>query len=174
MALQAAVTAADGRATARAAERGSTPGTDRSQSDGDAKPGATTVVSNVAGFGENLFNLAELQARMLATELRQDLEAAKTRGAVVVAGALVVAGGVLLALAGISELMVSELGLKRGYALLITSGAAILCGGLCAAFGRAWLGRRWLTFPASGEELTRNLNWVRTVLRHSGRSPTRR
>ena len=41
----------------------------------DAPASAGQLASNVAGFGENLLNMAELQARMSAIELRQNVEA---------------------------------------------------------------------------------------------------
>ena len=130
-------------------------------------------MSNVAGFGENLLNLTELQARLAVIELRQNFGAVKTGGAVFLSGALLAIAGLPLILAGIAELLVSEWSLKRGYALLITSVVAIAVGGLCAAIGSASLRRRRAGFPLTGEELTRNLNWLRTVLRYSGRFPTR-
>jgi hypothetical protein len=174
MADQAAVKTTNGRAASLPVARGASPSNDRTQADGKFGPDASAVVTNVASFGENLFNLTELQGRMFATELRQDLNAGRTAGVAIAGGLSLCAAGMIVALLGIAELLVSEGGIKRGYALLITSAAAALVGGLCAALGKARLGRRWLTFPASGEELTRNLNWVRTVMRYSGRPPERR
>jgi len=136
-------------------------------------PSATTMVSNVAGFGENLLTMAELQARLSALELRNNLEAAKTSGAVLVAGSVLAVASLPVALAGIAELLVSELALKRGYALLIVAAAALVIGAVCAASAGIWLRRKRPGFPLSAEELTRNLNWLRTVLRYSGRPPSR-
>jgi len=132
------------------------------------------MVSNVTGFGENLLTLAELQARLSATELRQNLEAAKTSGAIFLAGSILAVASLPVALAGIAELLVSELALKRGYALLIVAAAAFVIGGVSVASAGFWLRRKRPGFPLSAEELTRNLNWLRTVLRHSGRLPSRR
>jgi Putative Actinobacterial Holin-X, holin superfamily III len=171
---QATMKTTNGR-TGNGAEGGGTRiATDRPQADGESRPGASTVASSVAGFGENLFNLAELQSQMFASELRRDAELAKTGGVGIVVGLALAASALVLALAGVAELLVSELGLKRGIALLLVSAGAALLGGLCVAAGKARLGPRWFTFPASGEELSRNLNWVRTVLRHSGRFSARR
>ena len=139
-----------------------------------SEPSATSVVSNVASFGENLLTLAELQARLSAMELRKNLEAAKTEGVVLLAGSVLAVASLPVALAGIAELLVSELALKRGYALLIVAVAALLIAGVCVASASFRLRRKRLGFPLSAEELTRNLNWLRTVLRYSGRSPSRR
>jgi putative superfamily III holin-X len=139
-----------------------------------SEPSANSVVSNVAGFGENLLTLAELQARLSAMELRKNLVTAKIGGAVLLAGSVLAIAGLPVALAGLAELLVSELALKRGYALLIVAAAALVIGGACVASAGVWLRRKRLGFPLSAEELTRNLNWLRTVLRYSGRSPARR
>ncbi len=131
------------------------------------------MVSNVAGFSEGLLTLGELQARLAAKELVRNYQTAKIAGAVGLAGFLIVVASVPIVLFGIAELLVSELALKRGYALLGVAGVAILIGGSSVAFAAIWLRRQRLGFPLSGEELTRNLNWVRTVLRYSGRFPQR-
>jgi hypothetical protein len=130
------------------------------------------VVSNVAGFGENLLNLAELQARMSAMELRQNLEAVKVVSAVFVIGAVMFLAALPVVLAGIAELLVTEAGMRRGPALLIVGFATIVVAALCVGIAAAWLRRKRLGFPLSGEEFARNLNWVRTVIRLSGRGPS--
>jgi hypothetical protein len=173
MANQAAVTAANGPAARSPSLGGDSSAKGRFLAD-DTSRNPSSLVNNVAGFGENLLSLTELQARLSVMELRQNIEAAKTGGAVVLAGFILAVAGLPLALAGIAELLVSELALKRSYALLIVSAAAIVIGGLCVAIGSARLGRTRFGFPLSGEEFTRNLNWLRTVLRYSGRIPSRR
>ncbi len=50
--------------------------------------GPGDVVTNIAEFGENLLTLAELQARLAAIELKQNVEAVKVSGAVILAGAV--------------------------------------------------------------------------------------
>jgi hypothetical protein len=127
------------------------------------------VVSNVAGFGENLLNLAELQARLSATELRRNLDAAKISGAIMVAGSVLALASVPVALAGIAELLVAKLALRRGYALLTVAAAALVIAAACVMGAGLWLRRKRLGFPVSAEEFTRNLQWLRTVLRYSGR-----
>jgi len=133
--------------------------------------GAGQVVSNVAGFGENLLTLAELQARMSAMELRQNLEAVKTVGAVFVTGTVMALAALPVVLAGIAELLVTEAGLRRGAAFLIVGLNTIGIATLCVAVAGVWLRRKRLGFPLSAEEFSRNLNWVRTVIRLSGRGP---
>ena len=147
------------------------PATDSSRAGGngtDAGPG--DVVTNIAEFGENLLTLAELQARMAAIELKQNVDAVKVGGAVMVAGAVMAIAALPIALAGIAELLVSELGMRRGFALIAVAVAAFAVAGTCVAIAAGRLRSADLGFNLSREEFARNLNWVRTVLLHSGRA----
>jgi len=128
------------------------------------------VMRGVAGFGENLLTLAELQARLAEIELRQNLEAARAGVFLALSSALAACSGLIIMLAGVAELMVSELGMKRGYALLSVASSAIAVGAICLVAAAMRLRARRLGFPLSCEELARNVNWLRAVLRHSGRS----
>ena len=128
------------------------------------------MVTNIAEFGENLLTLAELQARLAAIELKQNVEAVKVSGAVILAGAVLAIAALPIALAGIAELLVSELGMSRGFALIAVAVAAFAIAGTCVAIALGRLRSADLGFNLSREELARNLNWVRTVLLHSGRA----
>jgi hypothetical protein len=139
----------------------------------EAEAGAGQMMSNVAGFGENLLNLAELQARMTAVELRQNVETVKAAAAVLVMGGLIALATLPVILAGIAELFVSELLWRRGYAFLAVGSTVMGIAAFCALTAVVRLRRQRLGFPLSTEEFTRNLNWVHTVLRLSGRRPSR-
>jgi uncharacterized membrane protein YqjE len=132
------------------------------------------VVSNVTEFGENLLTLGELQARLAVIELNQNVEAAKVGVLVALAGAALALASLPVVLAGVAELLVSELGMKRGYALLSVAVVALAIAGPCIAIAGSHLRRTAVGFPLTREEFTRNLNWVRTVLLYSGRSSRRR
>ena len=135
----------------------------------DTGSSASQVVSNVAGFGENLLNMAELQARMSAIELRQNVDALRTAAAVAVTGIVLAAAALPVILAGIAELLVTELGIRRGFAFLTVGSATIGIAALSVIIAVVWMRRKRLGFPLSAEEFARNLNWVRTVIRLSGR-----
>jgi len=77
-------------------------------------------------------------------------------------------------LAGIAELLVSELSMKRGFALLSVAVVALAIAGAGVTIAMVQFRRRRLGFPLTTEELTRNLNWIRTVVLHSGRSTRQR
>jgi len=128
------------------------------------------VLQGVAGFGESLLTLAELQARLAEIELRQNVRAARAGIFLALGGALAISAGLIVSLTGLAELMVSELGVKRGIAFLSVAAFAIAVGAGCFALATTRLRAKRLGFPLSQEELARNLNWVRTVFRQSGRT----
>jgi len=138
--------------------------------------GPGDVVSNVASLGEDLLSLGELQARLAAIELKQNIQAVQFGSAVIAGGAVLGMAGLPIALAGIAELLVSYAGLGRGWALIAVAVATFAIAGTCVAMAVARLRSADVGFPMSREELTRNVNWVRTVLLYSGRSarPLRR
>ena len=132
------------------------------------------MMNNVAGFGENLLTLGELQARLTAIEIRQNLDSVKNGGALFVAGSIVAICSLPVVMVGVADLLVSELGMKRGYAILSVATTAIVIAGLCIVVARSWLRKKPFGFPLASEEFARNMNWLRTILRHSGRWPLNR
>jgi hypothetical protein len=140
---------------------------------GDA-PGAGAMVNSVAEFGENLLSLTELQARLTVLELKRNIRTIRFTVPVILGGVVLAIAGLPVVLAGIAELLVSELGMKRGYALLGVGFVAIAIAGTGIAIAVSRLRRSDVGFPLSAEEFTRNRNWVRTILLYSGRSARRR
>jgi len=135
--------------------------------------GPGDVVGGVAEFGDDLLSLAELQTRLAAIELRQNVAAAKLGGAVMMTGAVLALAALPIALAGIAELLVSYAGMNRGFALIAVAVGTFVIAGACVAIALGRLRGSDLGFPLSREEFTRNLNWLRTVLLYSGRSAQR-
>jgi hypothetical protein len=146
------------------------PGASGRDADSSDSAGPGDVVTNVAEFGENLLTLAELQAKMAAIELKQNVQAVKFGGAVLVTGAVVGVAALPVALLGIAGLLATALNIPLGAAQLIVATVCFIIAGICAGVAIARLRGSDLGFPLSGEEFTRNINWVRTVLLHSGRS----
>ncbi len=137
------------------------------------RPAATAVVSNIAGFGEGVLSLAELQARLAVLELRQNLSAIKVGVALVIGATVVGIAGFSVALFGIAELCISAFEMGRGPALIVVGAVSFAVAGICLAMALLALRRNAARFPLSSEELTRNMQWIRTVLRHSGRASPR-
>ena len=103
MADQATMTG-NGPATARSGIAvGGDPG--RSPARGGNGAGPIAVVSNLAEFGEDLLNLAELQARLAAIELKENIEATKYGAVALLAGSMLALGTLPVLLTGIAELL---------------------------------------------------------------------
>jgi hypothetical protein len=137
-------------------------------------PSTSGMMNSVAGFGENLLTLGELQARLTGIEIRQNIDSVKNGGALFVAGSILAFSSLPVVMVGVAELLVSELGMKRGYALLSAATTAIVIAAACIVVARGWLRRKPFDFPLASEEFARNMNWLRTILRHSGRWPLQR
>jgi Putative Actinobacterial Holin-X, holin superfamily III len=170
MADQAQMTSTNGPAR----DGRTAPATTRAPAVSASEPGATAVVSGIAGFGENLLNLAELQARLAAIELRQNAQAMQSSAGILWGGSMLATASLVVALAGIAEVCVSEWAIRRGIAFLTVGALGLVLAIACAAIAIANLRRNTTGFPLSGEEFARNLQWIRTVLRHSGRVSPRR
>lgn len=136
--------------------------------------GQGNVVGGLAEFGDDLLSLAELQARLAAMELRQNVAAARFGGAIIAIAAALALAALPVALAGVAELLVSFAGMNRGVALLAVAAVALAIAGVGVAIAAARLRGSDLGFPLSREEFSRNLNWIRTVILYSGRSKPRR
>jgi hypothetical protein len=132
-------------------------------------PSPAQVASNVAGFGENVLNMGELQARMAAIELRQNVDALRIVTIVGLVGAILALASLPIVLAGLAELLVTELGFRRGPAFLTVGFASLIVGAVTIVSAALWIRTKRLGFPLSAEEFTRNLAWIRTTLRLSGR-----
>ena len=173
MADQATMTRFTGPTPNGAAAHGSS-GAARPSGANVVDPSASGMMNSVAGFGENLLTLAELQTRLTAIEIRQNLDSVKNGGALFVAGSILAIASLPVVMVGLAELLVSELGMKRGYALLSAATTAIVIAIACMVVARSWLRKKPFGFPLASEEFARNMNWLRTILRHSGRWPLQR
>ena len=107
-------------------------------------------------------------------QVRQNLDLVKTGGAIIATGLVVAVSASPVGLVGIAELLVSEMGLKRGYAAFDRVHHRNSLSRRSGGIGGMGVWRKRIGFPLSGEELARNVNWVRTVLRQSGRLSFRR
>jgi Putative Actinobacterial Holin-X, holin superfamily III len=170
---QATMTRFNG-STANGGSTQSSAGSDRSAAGNALDSNSAGMMNSVAGLGESLLSLAELQTRLTAVEIRQNLDSAKSGGTLLAIGSILAISSLPVMMVGVAELLVSELGMKRGYALLSTGTVAIVIAGIGVMVARSWLRKKPFGFPLAGEEFARNVSWLRTILRHSGRLPLHR
>jgi hypothetical protein len=129
----------------------------------------TGVIDSVNALGTNLGTLASLQARLAVCDLRESLlrmTPALILGAFAV---LVLPASVIVALFGIGYwvAMATSLSLPQAFLSVAAVGliVAVLAFLLAVRLSRGCL----TSFRRSAEELQRNVAWVRTVMKYSGR-----
>lgn len=128
------------------------------------------VLDGVGSFGTNLTNLALLQARLAAIDLREGTTRAGLSFAGLGLALVLVPGGILIALAGIALWIAEATSLTSGQALVLVAVVSLLIGALLGYLSLRKVQASYTTFRRSREELERNVAWIRTVVSHSGRS----
>jgi len=136
--------------------------------------GNGSVVGSIAELGNDIMTLAELQAKLLALDLKECTAQAGTSLALILAGLTVMLASLPVAVLGVAYLVADALGIKPGWAMLLTVAVVLVLGGVLLAVCVPRLRRSFAAFRRSREELNRNLSWIRTVLLYSGRSAPRR
>lgn len=132
------------------------------------------VAEGLAGFGNNVATLAELQARLALIDAKECVNQIRVPVALIVLGLIAINGAVPVVLLGIASLLATALNLSTGWALLLT-GLTVLAAAVGVAGTAAMkLGSGTACFRRSQEELTRNVSWIKTVLLYSGRSVPKR
>ena len=131
------------------------------------------VVGNLADFGGNVATLAELQAKLAASELKICVRRVLIPVALTAVGFVLMLGSMPVALLGVAEWVAVAFGLTRAVSLLVTAGAAVGLAIVLAVVAYARLVRGPQCFQYSSEELSRNIAWIKTVLAQSSRATTR-
>lgn len=136
--------------------------------------GNGSVVGSVAGFGNDVAGLIELQAKLAALDLREAVQQGRLPLVFVTVGLLLLLASLPVLLLGLAYLLATALAIHLGWAMLLTAGVALAIAVSVVITAGSRLGRSLGTFRRSREELVRNLSWVRTVLLLSGRPAPRR
>lgn len=129
-----------------------------------AQSPAAGVGRNLAGLNHDLITLGELQAQLLAVDLR-DAGSASLLPVILLTLALLIALGTMpVVLLGIGWVLVNVAGLGEGAAFLVVSAVAL---GTVAAL--SWWSWRELSaavgiLKRSQQELKENVRWIKQVL----------
>ena len=132
--------------------------------------GARQVTRSISELAHDVVTLGELQARLIACDLREGKSRAIGPIILIASGLLLALGALPVLLMGIGWLLVNHAGWSESSALLIAAG-----GGLFFAGGLAWWGWSRLhlalsIIARSQQELTENIRWLKSALqRHSRR-----
>jgi uncharacterized membrane protein YqjE len=137
--------------------------------------GSTTRPDHgVADFIDDLTNLAELQARLAATDLKETARSVAVPLGLTLFCVIVLAGCVSTALFGAGLLVASKLNIHQGWAMLIVASATAVLAAAVAVFSAVRAMRPCdNSFLATREELKRNRAWLRNVLVTRGHSRPR-
>jgi hypothetical protein len=138
-------------------------------------PGSSSAeIEGVAEFIDDLTSLAELQAQLAATDIRDAVRKSAVPIVLTLMGLVVIVASVPVALFGAGWLLASALKIHQGWAMLLTAGAATALGGVAAGLGGRRLSHSFDSFRRSRKQLMLNLAWIRTVLVTSARPHARR
>jgi hypothetical protein len=132
------------------------------------------VVGGITGFGSDIATLAELQAQLAVTDLKESLQKGLLPLGLVLVGVICVTGALPVLLMGVAGLLAAALKISLAWAMLMTGGVVLTVALVVVAVSASKIGPSFSSFRRSREELTRNLAWIRTVLLYSGRSTQRR
>ena len=128
------------------------------------------VLGRVAGFGENLAGLAELQAQLAAVELKQCASKASGPSAAIALALTILGAGCFCLLIGAAYALIEIYGLKPSRAFLAVGFSALVISSTALVLASRAFGKALQSFSRTQEEFNRNSHWIKTVLLHSGRS----
>ena len=136
--------------------------------------GNTGVVGRLTGFGNDVFTLGELQAKLAAADLKDCIDHAVTPLIAVVVGFAIFLAALPVAMLGAADVLARAAGLTPGVAMLITAAAGLAVAGVILFVFAKRFAHSLQAFRRSREELVRNLSWIRTVVVYSGREMPKR
>jgi uncharacterized membrane protein YciS (DUF1049 family) len=128
------------------------------------------VAGSVSELTHNVIELSELQARLLALDIKKSSRRTRTCLTLAIIGVCLLLGTMPVALLALAYLFVEQLGWSHAAAL----GVAALVGLVVAALvgGTAWgmVRSGLISLERSREELSRNIDWLKSTLRAHGQS----
>jgi hypothetical protein len=132
------------------------------------------VVGSIAGFGDDVSSLIELQAKLLAIDTRETASRAVVPLGFTVFGLATCLGCVPVAVAGVGLLLARAFAIAPAWGLLLAAAVVLLGAAALTIVAGLRLARSFDSLERSRDELVRNLSWIRTVLVHSGRPAPKR
>lgn len=129
------------------------------------------VVENFGDFVHDVVTLSELQAKLLAADLKDFRAGATVPAALMAAAGIVALGCVPVLLMAVAWLLVDYRVMSHGWAFLTSTGVGLLLAGVLGGVGWFSFRRHLAALQRSQVELERNITWIKSVLKHSGRTP---
>jgi hypothetical protein len=137
---------------------------------GHTRTETPNVATSFAGLTHDVIELAELQAQLLALDVKSTSRKARTSLILVIVGVCLLLGTIPIALATVAQVLIQQFGWSpmAGFASASLLGALLSAGMLGAAWSRFRSGI--VTMHRSREEFNRNIAWVKSSLRTSASS----
>jgi hypothetical protein len=128
------------------------------------------VVENLGEFVHDVVTLSELQARLLVADLKDFRSGATVPAGLMALAAIVALGTVPVLLMGVAWMFVNYGGLAEGWAFLAATAIGLMTAAVLGGVGWLLFRRRLAALERSQVELERNITWIKSVLKHSGRT----
>jgi len=142
--------------------------TNGNRSDETARGSARAVAGNAADVLHDVTALAELQAKLLAADLKTTGRRTIVPTACLTVAACLLLGLVPIVLFGVGELMLEYTELSLAIALFLASGLALFLAGVFAVVGWLTLKNVFRELESSTTELKQNISWIKQTLKNGG------
>jgi hypothetical protein len=139
-----------------------------------AASNGTDTHRGVTEFILDVLTLAELQAGLAALNFKEAARKSALPIGLCVMGLTVIAASIIVVLIGASLLLASVVAIHPSLAMIVTAGVAIVIASPITVFGVIRLRSSLDSLRPSGEELKRNMTWLRAMLRARRRVRARR
>jgi hypothetical protein len=129
---------------------------------------AARLGRGVADLAHDAITIAQLQARLVAVDLKESSQAIRRSILLAVLGGALLVACLPVGMLGLAQVLVEEVGWKTWIAYLATAAAGVALSGLL--FWLCWSAIKKSTgaMRRSTNEMTRNVEWLKEALRGHG------
>jgi uncharacterized membrane protein YqjE len=138
-----------------------------SEQNGAPKTAPRGLAGDVGEFAHDVFTLAELQAQLLAADVREGSQRVLVPGLALLCGVALGLACLPIALAGLALLIIQVFGTSYAAGFLIVVGVSAVVSALLCVIGLMQIRRHAAVLGRSQQELVRNLRWIKKVLERS-------
>jgi hypothetical protein len=126
------------------------------------------VAAGVSDLTHDVIELSELQAQLLSLDARQSVAKAKACLIMSVIGASMLLGTIPVALLTIAALFREQLEWSYAASAGVATGIGLLITGIVFGVAYSYVKNGLVSFERSGEELQRNIAWLKSTLKTRG------
>lgn len=131
--------------------------------------GPSGMLDSVNAFGADLTNLATLQLRLAACDLRESTRRLTPTLALAAFALTLFFGSVIVGLFGAGYWIAVNYRMTMAQAFFLVAGVGLFVSAAVLLLAIRLSRGSFVSFRRSSEEFQRNLTWIRTVMKYSGR-----